>query len=174
MHYWLQDIPDQSTQAVLGQVPGRWGRMDPISRLAVVEVGRLLREAGLLTESAHLIPESLRVGLVAGTERGSLATDLAYAEDLKSGDLVSPNLFCYTLANVPLSEAAVHYRLQGPVYSIFTEQPLAESIQEATFWLRNDLSLDFMIAGALDYFPAQQGSGDLMHQNSQFKLISLK
>ena len=45
--YISQDLPGDDILAVLGELPKRWGRMDRISRLAVVEVGRVLLAYGL-------------------------------------------------------------------------------------------------------------------------------
>jgi hypothetical protein len=145
-----QDLPGPEVLALLGTLPKRWGRMDRLSRLAVVEVGRVLRAGPAPLGSG-------RGGLIGFTRRGSLATDLAYAATLNQGpELASPTLFSYTLANIALAEAASHYGLAGPVFSIFADNPGdgdgAEA--EARRWLADDSSLAFMIVGELDVYPA--------------------
>ncbi|MEN8143046.1 MAG: beta-ketoacyl synthase N-terminal-like domain-containing protein [Thermodesulfobacteriota bacterium] len=150
--YIKQDLPGGDTLSILGVLPKRWGRMDRLSRLAVVEVGRALRQAGLLAAVDNGFSARGRGGLVGVTRRGSLATDLAYAETLREGpEMASPLLFSYTLPNTALAEAASHYGLTGPVYSIFSELNKAGD-EDAGRWLADDRSLEFMVVGDLDYY----------------------
>ena len=53
--YINQDLPGDDILAVLIELPKRWGRMDKISRLAVVEVGRVLAAYGLLARGGFKI-----------------------------------------------------------------------------------------------------------------------
>lgn len=157
--YLLQDEPDPATLAVLGFTPRRWGRMDRISRLAVVEVGRALRGAGLLHDEAGKVSLTGCGGLIGASRYGSLATDLAYGDTLKAGlNLASPTLFSYTLPNIALAEAASHYGLTGPVYSLFAGAP-EEAEAEARRWLAEESGVDFMVAGALDVVPESAAPG---------------
>ncbi len=141
--------------SVLGSPPRRWGRMDLLSRLAVVGVGRLLqKERGL--DEGNRIPQGQNIGLVAGTRYGSLVTDLAFAQTIVTGEgNPSPLLFGYTLPNIALSEAASHFGIRGPVYSVFSsEEPLVRAREEAMRLLQYHLGISAMIAGELDVFPA--------------------
>ncbi|NTV14308.1 MAG: hypothetical protein HGA96_10330 [Desulfobulbaceae bacterium] len=136
--------------------------MDRISRLAVVEVGRALRASGLLREEAGRLCLSGSGGLIGATRYGSLATDLAFAATLAAGlNLASPTLFSYTLPNIALAEAASHYGLTGPVYSLFATSPEAAEA-EARSWLAEEAGVDFMVAGNIDIVPdaAAPGLGD--------------
>ncbi|MEN8134583.1 MAG: hypothetical protein ABFS18_03475 [Thermodesulfobacteriota bacterium] len=152
--YINQDLPGDDILAVIGNLPKRWGRMDRISRLAVVEVGRILLAYGLRARGGEPSACRGRGGLVGLTRCGSLTTDLAYADTLKQGfEVASPTLFSYTLANIALAEAASHYGLTGPVYSVFTDDPGSGDEAEAKRWLDCDDSLDFMIVGELDVYP---------------------
>lgn len=156
--YINQDLPGDEILAILGELPKRWGRMDEISRLVVVEVGRLLGPGS----------SRGRGGLIGLTSRGSLATDLAYVATLKQGLAVaSPTLFSYTLPNIALAEAASHYQLTGPVYAVFAEDPGAGGEAEARRWLDNDASLDFMVVGAFDVCPAPRQSDGAAGQELQ-------
>ena len=151
-NYIKMDIPDKDTLSVLGVLPKRWGRMDRLSRLAVVEVGRALRHEGLLGGSNNDLSTPVCGGLIGVTRRGSLDTDLAYVETLKDGpEMASPLLFSYTLPNTALAEAASHYGLTGPVYSIFSDQNEVGD-DDARRWLADDRSLKFMVVGYLDYY----------------------
>lgn len=166
--YVKQDMPGGDVLAHLGVLPKRWGRMDGLSRLAVVEVGRALRQEGLLIAEDEGFSVRSCGGLIGFTRRGSLATDLAYAETLKEGpEMASPLLFSYTLPNTALAEAASHYGLTGPVYSIFSD--LKESgDEEARRWLADDSTLDFMVVGDLDYY-----SGAGQHNSETNQLLDL-
>jgi len=157
--YLLQDEPVPETLAVIGFTPKRWGRMDRISRLAVVEVGRALRAAGLLREEAGKVCVTGSGGLIGASRYGSLATDLAFAATLDTGlNLASPTLFSYTLPNIALAEAASHFGLTGPVYSLFSGDP-EEAEAEARRWLADESGLDFMVAGVIDVVPESAASG---------------
>jgi len=172
--YINQDLPDPDILAVLGELPKRWGRMDKISRLAVVEVGRIMLAYGLLGRSGEPSSRRGRAGLIGLTRYGSLTTDLAYVETLKQGfEVASPTLFSYTLANIALAEAASHYGLTGPVYSVFVDDPGSGGEAEARRWLDCDDSLDFMIVGALDVYPVplQSNRGEGEQALNQIKEI---
>lgn len=159
--YINQDMPAADILTVLGTLPQRWGRMDSISRLAVVEVGRALLACGWQDRNDQQSSNGGQGGLIGLTRRGSLATDLAFIDTMKAGvALASPTLFSYTLANIALAEAASHYNLTGPVYSVFTENSSTDDGDEARRWLACDASLDFMIVGELDVYPDHQQSSD--------------
>lgn len=157
--YLSRDEPGPETLAVIGVVPKRWGRMDRLSRLAVVEVGRALRVAGLLRDEPDKVVVSGSGGLIGAGRYGSLVTDLAFATTLAAGlNLASPTLFSYTLPNIALAEAASHYGMTGPVYSLFSGDP-AEAESEARRWLAEESGVDFMVAGAIDVVPESAAPG---------------
>ncbi len=161
--YLQSDIIGDAILAILGTVPKRWGRMDQASRLAVVEVGRSLRVAGLINHVRCKIDDDKIIGLIGGTRRGSLATDLAYGETYAQGlDMASPVFFSYTLANIALAEAASHYGLTGPVYSVYHENPFEEAAAEAKRWLAGDSQLYAMLAGELDFVPTNVAGGPVV------------
>ena len=117
-NYAFTATPDPETLDVLGTRPTRWGRMPPLSRAMIVETGRFLKECAIQPQSFPTDTERT-IGLIGGTARGSLAPDLDFAATLLEGvNLASPAIFGYTLANIPLAEAANHYHLTGPVYAV--------------------------------------------------------
>lgn len=141
-------------RAILGRVPERWGRMDLLSQATLLAVGRTLLAAGLLEEHSGTRLARGRIGLIAGSRWGSLATDLAYAKTLAAGlDGASPALFSYTLPNIALAEAAIHYRLTGPVYALLSAEPMAEAEATARLWLAAGGDLDCLLAGETDVLP---------------------
>jgi 3-oxoacyl-(acyl-carrier-protein) synthase len=135
--------------------PPRWGRMDRISRVAVVAVTRLLLERGVITPARAAAADGATIGLIGGSRYGSLATDLAYCAPLPhSPALVSPTLFSYTLANIALAEAASYLALRGPVYSLYCpSDPLPRAVEEAERWLACSPGVDAIVAGELDLPP---------------------
>ena len=135
--------------------PPRWGRMDRISRVAVVAVAGLLLERGAITADRAKVPDGATIGLIAGSHYGSLATDLAYCTPLPHAPaLVSPTLFSYTLANIALAEAASYLALRGPVYSLYSpSDPLRSAADEAARWLTHSPGIDAIVAGELDLPP---------------------
>ena len=130
--------------------------MDLLSRMAVVAVGRAFCDSDLLDRQTNKIHSANIVGLVSVTKWGSLITDLAFCETLGQGpELASPTVFSYTLPNIAIAEAAGHFGLTGPVYSIFAEHDFMEKVeQEAIFWLSNHPEISAMVAGRLDIPPS--------------------
>ncbi len=130
--------------------------MDLLSRMAVVAVGRAFCDSDLLDRQTNKIHGANIVGLISVTRWGSLITDLAFCETLGQGpELASPTVFSYTLPNIAIAEAAGHFGLTGPVYSIFAEHDLMEKVeQEAIFWLSNHPEISAMVAGRLDIPPS--------------------
>ncbi|WP_457577492.1 beta-ketoacyl synthase N-terminal-like domain-containing protein [Desulfomarina sp.] len=157
----FSDQADESVSDLLGKVPGRWGRMTPLCRLLILETARLLQNRGLL-ECGHRFSDSgRRVGLIGGTKRGSLYTDLAFIRSMEEG-LASPALFGYTLPNIPLAETAVAFGLTGPVFAVFDQKtPLEKAELEANRFLESDRSLELMLACCFDHYHTGNGQEEI-------------
>jgi hypothetical protein len=156
IEHFISDDPAPETVKFLGMIPSRWGRMPRLSRLVLVETGRILHCEQLTTSGGRLCDTGKNVGLIGATSKGSLHTDLAFRETMASGPgLASPALFGYTLPNTPLAEAAVVFGLTGPVYALFEkrEEALGRAEKEAAALLAQMSSLDFMLACAFDHYP---------------------
>lgn len=153
LSYAFLDTPDADTIALLGDIPRQWGRMPPLSRAVVVETGRVLKDAGLLENGRNLAAKGENVGLIGGSRKGSLSTDLNFAATFSlNPKLASPVLFSYTLPNIPLAEAAGHYGLVGPVYAVFdSDNPLDAARQEAKRLLRMQKNISVMLACEFDH-----------------------
>lgn len=154
---------------ILGTLPERWGRMDTMSRVALVGVGQVLRDAGMLAIDLPVLKFGWNGGLIVGSRRGSLAVDLEYAQTLQAGPgMASPHLFSYTLPNIPLAETAIQYRLTGPVFVMIGEAPFEKAVLEARQWLETmEGKKSIIVAGALDVQPSDQEISTL----AQFTLI---
>ncbi len=160
---------EEQAKKLLGALPERWGRMDMMSRSALVEVGQVLHDAGLLAETNAALQPGWTSGLIVGSRRGSLASDLEYAETVKDGPgMASPHLFSYTLPNIALAEAAIQYQLTGPAFVLMSEQPFEDAVQEAVYWLSElQGGNTIMVAGALDVIPGPDGDAI----TAKFKLV---
>jgi hypothetical protein len=152
--YAFEDGVDDTTREILITVPGRWGRMPPLSRAVVVEAGKLLRQKNLLTEGLNQAEAGRTIGLIGGTRLGSHTTDLAFAATLKEDvTLASPAIFGYTLANIPLAETANQFGLIGPVYAVIDHaEPLQKAREEARRLLKTQKNLDLMLACSFDSY----------------------
>lgn len=158
----------QDDERIIGTLPERWLRMDLMSQLAVLEVGRVLRGAGLLDEKNKLTPDK-NAALIIGSRYGSLATDMEYANSLSAGvEFASPALFGYTLANIAPAEAASHYGISGPVFALLDTEPLTAARQEAGRWLPSLGPGGLIIYGELDVIPG----GDKAAITSSFHILS--
>jgi len=63
-----------------------------------------------------------------------------------------PALFGYTLANIPLAEAANHFGLIGPVYAIIDENnPFQSAIEECRRTFNQLKNIDLMLACHFDH-----------------------
>ena len=157
--YAYNDQVDENVISLIGEVPKRWGRMNPLSRILIVEVGRLLIERGVIKRGQKCSDIELTVGLVGATRRGCLQTDYDFLATMEDGaGLASPALFGYTLPNIPLAEAAGQFGLTGPVYAIFeTIHPLVKAELEASQLLSYHPELSFMLACEFDHVEAQDG-----------------
>lgn len=150
--YAFQDIADDSIRDVLVTVPGRWGRMPPLTRAVIVETGKVLQKHGIGGSLQARTEDSPSLGMIGGTRWGSHVTDLAFAESMRADiKLASPAIFGYTAANIPLAEAAAHFGLTGPVYALMeADNPLQAAVDEAQLLLRWQPGLDMMLACEFD------------------------
>ena len=126
--------------------------MPPLCRCVIVEAGKLLRQHSLLDDGVRKILNGRTAGLIGGTTYGSLTTDLEFAGTIRQNPtLASPALFGYTLANIPVAEAANHFGLTGPVYAVVDQDnPFIAAQNEARRILLSDCHLDFMLACVFD------------------------
>ncbi|MEN8189252.1 MAG: beta-ketoacyl synthase N-terminal-like domain-containing protein [Thermodesulfobacteriota bacterium] len=150
-HYAFSQEPGETTLAILGELPERWGRMVPLARGVLVESGRTLQQKGLLEKGRKQNEQGRSIGLIGASRHGSLATDQDFARGLKLGySFASPALFGYTLANIPLAEAANHFGLTGPVYGLLESDSPLETATEEAHRLLDAGGIDCMLACSFD------------------------
>jgi 3-oxoacyl-(acyl-carrier-protein) synthase len=105
--------------------PGRFSRMDLMSRLGLMAVELLA--AGLDGPA----PERRdQIGVCVETCAGSLATDLRFLQTPRA------SIFAYTLPSTVIGEICIRYHLRGPVLCLVTPPgPEQSSLVEAVHWL---------------------------------------
>jgi hypothetical protein len=95
--------------------PVRHRRFDDYCRIGCAAIALALKDAEL-DHAASPRP----IGIIASTRYGCFETDLAFhatAEE-ENGIYASPNLFSYTLPGMAVSEAAIHFQLTGPTFTV--------------------------------------------------------
>lgn len=167
----ISSSQDHAARSLLGNLPERWGRMDLMSRAALIETGRVLGEEELLAGHPPQLKNGWTGGLIVGTSHGSLAVDMEYASTVKDGPgMASPHLFGYTLPNIPLAEAAIQYGLTGPVFCTVSSNPYEGALQIARQWLHDMPDKQkIMVAGVLDVIR----SGKSSEISANFKLLQI-
>jgi hypothetical protein len=119
------DLADLHWSLVFASDPGRFSRMDLMSRLGLMAVELLDADLGCLT------PERRdRIGVCLETCAGSLATDLRFLQTPRA------SIFAYTLPSTVIGEICIRYHLRGPVLCLVTSPgPEQSSLAEAAYWL---------------------------------------
>lgn len=162
-------LPALSRQDVFPQPNQRFGRMSDYAKLGIAALAFALRDAGLESWSVKR-----NIGVVAATRLGCLATDLDYHRTilLEGGELASPNLFAYTLANCFLGDAAIQFGLTGSLLAVNESRGGLDALALAL----EELALgetEAMLAGICDLPapPELEGTSDLL-AGSVFLVVS--
>lgn len=102
-------------ESIYSQPPVRYRRFDDYSRIGCAAIALALKDAGL-----DCAEGPRPIGIIAATRYGCFDTDLAYYATAKEdqGGYASPNLFSFTLPGIVLGEAAIHFRLTGPTFTV--------------------------------------------------------
>ncbi len=112
------DTREGLERRVAGPPPGKasrnYGRFALPTRLVCHAVHLALREAGYLAEGSG----AEGAGLIGTGDLATLAANFAYYGDYHENGkvLARSNLFLYTLPTSPLAEAAILFRLRGPLF----------------------------------------------------------
>ncbi|MFH1147761.1 MAG: hypothetical protein V1736_08640 [Pseudomonadota bacterium] len=116
----LKDLtdPEVSGRRDLFSYPFKgFSRLDKTSKTACCAVALALKDAGMDYSQEH----KHKTGIIGANPSGCLQSDVEYFKDyIENGRVMSRgNLFIYTLPSSPLGEAAIHFRLQGPLFYMF-------------------------------------------------------
>lgn len=100
---------------IYSELPVRYRRFDTYSKVGCAAIALALKDAGVNQADTRQ-----PIGIVAGTRFGCCKTDLAYFDTAKDngGVFASPNLFSFTLPGIAIGEAAIHFKLTGPVFTV--------------------------------------------------------
>ena len=114
-------LPEIPRKAIFEQPYQHFGRMDRFSRLGLAAIAFALKDADL-----EKWTRKRNISIIAATVHGCLGTDVSYFDTVvpQKGRLASPNLFAYTLPNLFLGEAAIHFGLTGSTYIINSPRAL--------------------------------------------------
>ena len=93
-----------------------FGRFDTTSKMACCVGALALHDAGIKYSEKY----KQDIGIIGTNTNGCLKSNLNYFKDyVQTGrKLARGNLFIYTLPSSPLSEAAIHFGFQGPLFYI--------------------------------------------------------
>jgi len=149
----------------------RFGRLDEFSRIGLAAIAFCLRDA-----EREEWRQKRGIGIIAASRYGCLQTDKAYMETLmlEQGQLASPNLFAYTVANSFLGEAALRFGLNGSSFVI--NQGDRTSLAALRFALE-DLAWsdqEGVLAGITDLNPPLAWATEDFYPGSLFLLVEKK
>jgi hypothetical protein len=108
-----QRLAEHVASPPAGKASRNYGRFDLPTRLVCHAVHLALQDAGFAADRP--CPDGS--GLIGTGDVGTLAANLAYYRDFCDHGKVlgRSNLFIYTLPTSALAEAAIHFRLNGPL-----------------------------------------------------------
>ncbi|HVM60829.1 MAG TPA: hypothetical protein VMV72_08180 [Verrucomicrobiae bacterium] len=114
------EVPDGAWAARFSTSCPRFGRMDGLSRLALMAVESL----GVEFENRD------EVGVCLETRYGSLGADRQFLRTL------SPSVFSYTLPSTAVGEICIRHKLRGPVLCLLTESGDGrQALEHGQAWL---------------------------------------
>ncbi len=107
------------TETLFPNLPPRFRRFDMFTRLGLSAIALAIHDSGLVDAK---IPRP--VGIVISSMYECYEVDLAYYQTAleEDGLYASPNLFSYTLPGIVSGEAAIHYQLTGPTFTVGDER----------------------------------------------------
>lgn len=120
-------VPTLSWSSLFTAACPRFGRMDTLSKIALMAVERLnLEFAGWAAD------EKTTIGVCLQTSYGSVSTDVEFLET------ESPSIFVYTLASTAIGEICIRHGLQGPVLCLMCQaNQNANALTEAAAWVNS-------------------------------------
>ncbi len=110
--------------------PGRFGRMDLMSRLGLMATELLDAGIGDCAESTRQ-----RIAVCIETTAGSLSTDLKFLQTPRA------SLFSYTLPSTVIGEICIRYRVRGPVCCFVKTESDEPAFTEAVRLIQEDEAL---------------------------------
>jgi len=107
-----------------------FGRFDRVSQMTCCVTALAFHDAGM----SYAQDRKQDIGILGTNSHGCLQSNLDYFKDFVANGrtLGRANFFVYTLPSIPMSEAAIHFRCQGPLlYMTFPREPVASLLGQA-------------------------------------------
>ncbi len=100
---------------IYSNTPDRYRRFDSYCQIGCAAIALALKDAGM-----GRAERTRPIGVIASTRYGCFETDLAFYATAREaeGIYASPSLFAFTLPGIAVSEAAIHFRLAGPTFTV--------------------------------------------------------
>ena len=114
---------DLEKDSVLSYPMKRFGKYDLNSKMTCCVVGLALYDAGVVYSES----QKQDIGILGTNTAGCLQSNLDYFADFVDNGRTRARagLFVYTLSSIPISEAAMYFKVRGPlVHMTFPEKPL--------------------------------------------------
>jgi len=114
---------DLEKDSVLLYPMKRFGKYDLTSKMTCCVVGLALYDAGVVYSESR----KQDIGIVGTNTQGCLRSNLDYFSDFVDNGRTRARagLFVYTLSSIPISEAAMYFKMQGPLaHMTFPERQL--------------------------------------------------
>jgi 3-oxoacyl-[acyl-carrier-protein] synthase II len=95
--------------------PVRYRRFDSYCQVGCAAIALALKDAGM-----DRAERTRPIGIIASTRYGGIETDVEFYATAREGEGIyaSPSLFAFTLPGIAISEAAIHFRLTGPTFTV--------------------------------------------------------
>lgn len=102
-------------EEIYSNPPVRYRRFDSYCQIGCAAIALALKDAGL-----DRVERTRPIGIIASTRYGCFETDLAFYATAREEEGIgaSPSLFAFTLPGIAISEAAIHFRLTGPTFTV--------------------------------------------------------
>ena len=107
-----------------------FGRFDRVSQMTCCVTALAFHDAGM----SYAEDGKQDMGILGTNADGCLQSNLDYFSDFVANGrtLGRANFFVYTLPSIPMSEAAIHFKCQGPLlYVMFPRTPAASMLRQA-------------------------------------------
>jgi hypothetical protein len=114
---------DLEKDSVLSYPMKRFGKYDLNSKMTCCVVGLALYDAGIVYSES----QKQDIGILGTNTAGCLQSNLDYFSDFSDNGRTRARagLFVYTLSSIPISEAAMYFKMRGPlVHMTFAERQL--------------------------------------------------
>ena len=112
-----------------------FGKYDRVSKMTCCAAALAFYDAGM----SYSEDRKQDIGILGSNSDGCLQSNVVFFRDFVENGrtLGRANLFVYTLPSIPMAEAAIYYRCQGPLlYMTFPGRPIASLLRHSDKMIR--------------------------------------